>query len=137
VSYIPANLRRLVVTRAQNRCEYCRLSQEGQVATFHIDHILPSSRGGETVEANLALACVACSLHKAARLTAVDPLTNEMVPIFDPRHNQWPEHFQWNGIHIAGLTPIGRATVHALQLNRDLMLAIREEEILVGRHLAG
>ncbi len=134
MSYIPANLRRLVVARAENRCEYCRLSQEGQVATFHIDHIVPSARGGETVETNLALACVACSLHKAARLTAVDPFTNDQTPIFNPRQDQWHEHFQWNGVHIAGLTPIGRATVHALQLNRDLMLAIREEGKLVGRH---
>lgn len=32
-----AGLRRLVVERAGNRCEYCRLAQEGQEATFHID----------------------------------------------------------------------------------------------------
>ncbi|HRQ39449.1 MAG TPA: HNH endonuclease signature motif containing protein [Chloroflexota bacterium] len=137
MSYIPAKLRRLVVARAKNRCEYCGLSQEGQVATFHIDHIVPSSKGGETIAENLALACVACSLHKAARLTAVDPLTNDPTPIFNPRQDRWDDHFRWNDVHMMGLTAIGQATIRGLQLNRDLMLAIRAEEKLIGRHPAG
>ena len=56
-SYIPADLRQLVIVRAQNHCEYCGLSQQGQAATFHIDHILPIASGGATAEDNLALAC--------------------------------------------------------------------------------
>jgi hypothetical protein len=59
---IPASLRRLVIQRADNRCEYCRISQIGQVATFHIDHIVPVVAGGETIAKNLALACVSCKL---------------------------------------------------------------------------
>jgi hypothetical protein len=118
VSYIPVNLRHLVITRAENRCEYCCLSQEGQVATFHVDHIIPSSKGGETTADNLALACVACSLHKAARLTAVDPFSNHLVPIFNPRQNHWHEHFQWRDVEIIGLTATGRATIQALHQMR-------------------
>jgi hypothetical protein len=38
---IPANLRRQVMTRAANCCEYCGLAQTGQEATFHIDHVVP------------------------------------------------------------------------------------------------
>ena len=38
-------------------------SQLGQVATFHIDHIVPVVADGETTSANLALACVSCSLR--------------------------------------------------------------------------
>ena len=46
MSEVADRLRRVVVNRAGNRCEYCRLSQEGQEATFHIDHISPrGSRG--------------------------------------------------------------------------------------------
>lgn len=63
---IPASLRRLVVQRAGDRCEYCGLSQVGQAATFHIDHVIPIAAGGGTVAANLALACVSCSLYKGA-----------------------------------------------------------------------
>jgi len=62
MSYLPAELRRLVIQRAAGRCEYCGLSQEGQEATFHIDHVIPVAVGGQTVAENLALACVSCSL---------------------------------------------------------------------------
>jgi len=79
---VPRRLRRLVVTRAGERCEYCRLAQIGQEATFHIDHILPVADGGETVAANLALARVSCSLRKEARRTVRDPDTRRYVTIF-------------------------------------------------------
>jgi len=46
MSYIPAELRRLVVQRAAGRCEYCGLSQEGQEATFPADHVIPVTAGG-------------------------------------------------------------------------------------------
>ena len=58
---------RLIENRAGGRCEYCGLAQEGQEATFHIDHIMPRAAGGPTVAENLAVACVSCSLRKAAR----------------------------------------------------------------------
>lgn len=48
MSVIPAGLRRLVIRRAANACEYCGLPQEGQEATFHIDHVMPRVAGGET-----------------------------------------------------------------------------------------
>src|SRR5208337_3178595 len=47
-----------VTRRAVNRCEYCRLSQEGQEASFPIDHITPSARGSATEPAHFTLACV-------------------------------------------------------------------------------
>jgi len=72
---IPAHLQRLVVRRARGHCEYCGLSQEGQEAQFHVDHVVPVVHGGETIEENLALACVSCSLRKAARQRACDPQT--------------------------------------------------------------
>jgi hypothetical protein len=56
MSYIPTHLRRFVIERAASRCEYCRLSQEGQEATFHLDHIIPTSIGGDTIAENLVLA---------------------------------------------------------------------------------
>ena len=57
MSYISAELRQFVIQRATEHCEYCGLSQEGQEATFHIDHVIPKTAGGETVAGNLALAC--------------------------------------------------------------------------------
>jgi hypothetical protein len=131
---IPASLRQLVIRRADNRCEYCGISQIGQVATFHIDHIVPVVAGGETVSGNLALACVSCSLRKGARREIEDLETGTIVLIFHPRQQIWKEHFDWSGLQVIGLTPTGRATVQALNLNRPTMLAIRAEEELLGRH---
>ncbi len=81
---IPTELRRLVLRRAAGRCEYCELAQEGQEATFHIDHVIPVVAGGQTSLDNLALACVSCSLRKAARQTARDPQTGKETILFNP-----------------------------------------------------
>jgi hypothetical protein len=131
---IPAALRRLTIQRAGNRCEYCGLSQLGQVATFHIDHVMPVAAGGETTEDNLALACVSCSLRKGARQEIEDLETGDVVLIFNPRRQVWQEHFGWDGEWVLGLTVTGRSTVQALGLNRRNMVAIRAEERLLGRH---
>jgi hypothetical protein len=131
---IPASLQRFVARRANGRCEYCGLSQEGQEARFHVDHVVPVVRGGRTVEENLALACVSCSLRKAARQEALDSQTGAAAAIFNPRTDRWEEHFCWDGTKIEGVTPTGRATVAALKMNRTLILAIRKEETLRGRH---
>src|ERR1051326_1241229 len=53
---IPAKLQRLIIERARNRCEYCRLSQAGQEAAFHIDHITPVAASRGATEDSLALA---------------------------------------------------------------------------------
>ena len=133
---VPAELRRLVFERAANRCEYCQLSQLGQEATFHLDHVTPRAAGGKTVAANLALACVSCSLRKSAREAATDPETRSEVALFNPRRDRWGDHFHWKGVAMVGLSPTGRATIHALSMNRSLILAIREEEAALGRHPA-
>ena len=134
MKHIPARLRRLVLNRSAELCEYCHLSQIGQEASFHIDHVMPLAAGGQTVAENLALACVSCSLRKGPRETAVDPNTGNEVLLFNPRRDDWSEHFAWEGVRLIGLTPTGRATTTALDLNRPLILSIREEAIL-GRHL--
>lgn len=134
MSEIPSRLRRSVVLRAGGRCEYCGLSQDGQEATFHIDHILPRTAGGPTFPDNLALACVSCSLRKEARRSAIDPNSHRSVALFHPRRQRWSDHFRWIGSRVLGLTPTGRATVAALRMNRPLILAIRAEEALRGQH---
>ena len=102
-----------------------------------MDHVLPVAVGGETEAGNLALACVSCSLRKAARVTADDPVTGMAAGLFNPRRDVWDDHFRWDGVTLIGLTPTGRGSIEALSMNRTLMLAIREEEKAFGRHLAG
>lgn len=134
MSDIPSSLQAEVVLRAGNRCEYCRLSQLGQEATFHIDHVIPRAAAGPTTTDNLALACVSCSLRKWAKQTAADPDSGEEAPLFNRRTQMWEEHFRWDGVRVVPLTPTGRATVDALAINRPLIIAIREEETVRGRH---
>jgi len=118
---VSAEWRDRIVARAQRCCEYCRapLSLVAAVTAFHVEHIMPRSRGGQTVENNLALSCPNCNLHKSARITAVDPETGVEVPLFHPRTHAWQEHFALSAdhAHIIGITPIGRATVAALRFN--------------------
>ena len=137
MSDVSAALRDEVSLRAGNRCEYCGLSQAGQEATFHIDHVTPRAAGGPTASANLALACVSCSLRKWAKQTAPDPDTGECAALFNPRLQVWSEHFRWQGAVVVPLTPTGRATVAALAMNRPLAVAIRIEEAERGRHPPG
>jgi hypothetical protein len=130
-SGLSAKLARLVRDRAGQVCEYCKLPQSSQEAAFHIDHICPRAAGGLTDAGNLALACVTCSLKKAARTHARDPLSNELVPLFHPRDDRWTDHFRWTrGNRLVGRTPTGRATVAALGMNRPAVISIRK--VLAG-----
>lgn len=129
-----ADLRRQVVERAGNRCEYCGLAQEGQEATFHVDHVVPRSADGPTTLDNLALACVSCSLRKGARQFSLDPETQQQVPLFNPRRDRWSRHFRWDGTRVVGVTATGRTTVEELKMNRPLILGIRVEEASRNRH---
>jgi hypothetical protein len=133
MSSIPAGLRRQLVFRAGDRCEYCGLAEQGQEATFHIDHIVPRAAGGPTAADNLALACVSCSLRKESRRSGQDPQTGRLVPFFNPRRQRWAGHFRRDVFTVVGLTPTGRTTVASLSLNRPLILAIRAEEAARGR----
>lgn len=119
---------RLVVARAVGRCEYCRMHQSLQGATFHIEHIVPQSAGGSDAPDNLALACPACNLAKSNRTTAPDPNTSQPAPLFHPRSHRWSDHFAWDGAVVVGLTPTGRATVEAFGLNAPRRQLIRAAE---------
>ena len=129
---VSAETLRVVETRAGGRCEYCRMHQSLQGATFHVEHIIPRSRGGESGLNNLAWCCPSCNLHKFARVDATDRVSGSIVRLFDPRQDDWPVHFQWNGSEIVGRTPIGRATVQVLNLNHPRRILIRRAEEILG-----
>ena len=125
-----SEIERQVEQRAAGRCEYCRMHQSLQGATFHVEHIIPRSHGGLTELNNLAWACPSCNLHKSDRVEVRVPDGGEMVPLFSPRTDNWYDHFRWDGYHIRGLTPVSRATVEALVLNHDRRIKIRQAEEL-------
>ena len=123
------------MARAGNRCEYCRLHQESQVATFPVDHITPVTAGGKTDLENLALACPRCNARKWMHVSAVDPLTGNAEPLFNPRAQSWAEHFRWSGSDLTVLeptSPSARATAVLLDLNSAQHIAIRRWLMAVG-----
>ena len=92
------------------------------------------AKGGKTEQENLWLACRRCNEFKGNQTHALDSLTDKLVPIFNPRKQSWQTHFAWSeeGTHIIGLTAIGRATVEALRLNNDEIVAARALWVQVG-----
>lgn len=125
-AYISAELQRQIRSHFADCCAYCRTAESLTVTTFEFEHIVPLARGGETIFENLCLACPSCNRYKAVRQTAVDPNTQTEVPLFHPQHQSWADHFTWNeeATEIIGLTPIGRATVDALKMNRPQLLRV-------------
>ncbi|MEH2279780.1 MAG: HNH endonuclease [Nostoc sp.] len=56
---------------------------------------MPSNNGGETTADNLALSCLSCNRHKGSDFATIDELTQEIVPLFNPRRLFWDEHFYY------------------------------------------
>ena len=97
---------------------------------------MPASRGGNHDLSNLALSCPGCNGHKSDKIEAIDPADGELVPLYNPRKQKWHEHFSWNERYtvILGITPTGRATVEALQLNRISVVNLRHVLYMFGKH---
>ncbi|MEW6206803.1 MAG: HNH endonuclease signature motif containing protein [Acidobacteriota bacterium] len=133
-SRVPPRLRERVARAAGYRCGYCRTDQRITGYQLTIDHIVPESGGGKTVEENLWMACIACNQHKGAQVYGNDPMTGRRTRLFNPRRQKWKAHFRWSedGTEIIGLTACGRATVIALQINRPEITAARRLWVGVG-----
>ncbi len=120
-----ARLRQSVRQRAKNRCEYCGLHQDFEPLRFHIEHIVSRQHGGKDSLENLALACHHCNRHKGTNFSRLDPKTKKLSRLFHPRLDDWEEHFSTHDGEIAGLTAMGRTTVHLLRMNDDGRLQLR------------
>ena len=127
-----SEIAREVVRRAADRCEYCKMHQSLQGATFHVEHIIPLAIGGISQLKNLALACPSCNLHKSDRVAAKGIDGQEEIPLFNPRIDVWEQHFQWDEYDLIGLTAIGIATIHLLRLNDGRKIRIRQAEASFG-----
>lgn len=132
----PEKLRQKVETRANGYCEYCLIPSAFAPSVFEMEHIIPVSKDGETTSENLALACRACNRNKFTKTHYFDAVTNENVRLYNPRIDNWNEHFQWNETEteMIGKTPVGRVTIELLQVNRQSNINQRELLRLVGLH---
>lgn len=127
-----AALTRLVWQRANGRCEYCRMPQAADAATFEIDHIVARKHRGQTAANNLCLSCFYCNSFKGSDLSSLDPKTRKMTRLFNPRRHAWARHFRWQGPHLIGRTPMGRVTVALLHINDEYRVELREGLIEEG-----
>ena len=127
-------LRRQVIERAGNCCEYCLLPQDLAASTHQVDHVIAEKHGGQTSLENLALSCTVCNRRKGSDISSLDPVTRALMPLFHPRIQHWGEHFRLDGAHIVGMTAEGRTTVAFLQLNAIERLLERVAFIRAGRY---
>jgi hypothetical protein len=133
---IPARLDRIVRINAGNRCGYCLSPQHLIMARLEIEHIIPLARGGTDAEENLWLACPPCNGHKSDKITARDPESGSEVALFNPRAQDWWDHFSWadDGVRVVGQSAPGRATILALHLNDAPVLLVRSYWVIAGWH---
>jgi HNH endonuclease len=119
--------RTIVVQRARACCEYCGAQERFSPDPFSVEHIAPLARGGTHDLDNLAYACQGCNGRKYTSTEAIDPATGEWVALYHPRLHTWTDHFVWNAEYtlVLGKTPIGRATIEKLQLNRTGLANLR------------
>ncbi|MSU59562.1 MAG: HNH endonuclease [Pedosphaera sp.] len=128
-----ATLRLAVRKRAAARSEYCRLPDlVPHLMRFHLEHIRARRHGGPSSLNNLAWACARCNERKGTNLSGVDPDTNRVVRLFNPRRDAWTRHFAWDGLRIRGLTTMGRATAWLLEFNSDERLTLRQGLRMLG-----
>jgi hypothetical protein len=133
---VTRRLRQQVFQRAKGCCEYCRSQALYTTEAFEVEHILPTIRNGPTTLENLALACSACNGHKYDKIEAIDPLTQQAVPLFHPRRDVWSEHFAWSHdtTQVLGQTPTGRATAALLHMNSPNLINWRRVMRLARQH---
>ncbi len=135
-SYIAVSLRQTISARYLECCAYCQSAEFLMGVTFEIEHIIPEARGGQTILENLCLSCPHCNRHKATRTSGYDLLTGLTVPLFHPHNEEWADHFLWNenGTILLGLTPTGRATIEALEINRPMIVQLRSYWVALRLH---
>jgi HNH endonuclease len=122
--------------RADFLCEYCLSPQKYASGYYEADHVQPSSKEGSDDFENYANACNGCNNLKSNATHAIDPQTGESVPLYNPRKDNWHDHFQWDETKtlMQGLSPTGRATIEKLQLNREGVVNLRTILVLLGLH---
>ena len=63
--YVPGSIRYELLKRAKHRCELCGAHEEQ--AALHVDHIIPSAKGGSEELSNFQSLCVTCNTNKRDR----------------------------------------------------------------------
>ncbi len=90
---IPEEIKAKIRRFARNRCGYCLSHQDYVWDILEIDHIFPLVKGGKDDEQNLWLICSTCNNSKYNKTESFDLITRQNAPLFNPRVQNWNEHF--------------------------------------------
>lgn len=117
----------LVAIRAGRICEYCRAPEHFSNFAYEVEHIVPPLFGGQNEMENLALACRSCNVYKSKFLTGIDEDGLETDRLFNPRVDNWHDHFNLNSEtqEIEALSEIGNGTVARLRMNSKMQIEAR------------
>lgn len=127
-------LRYQIAERAGYRCEYCLVAEIDSFLPFQIDHIISQKHGGGDELENLAYACPHCNQYKGTDLSTFLDAYHDIVPLFNPRLQDWGEHFYINEGEIFAKTRIGLATIKTLKFNQSERLMQRQILMEIGRY---
>ncbi|MCB0610743.1 MAG: HNH endonuclease [Lewinellaceae bacterium] len=125
-------IRKLVASRADFRCEYCRKPEIVANFSFHIEHIISRQHGGTDRLSNLAFACSWCNWKKGPNIATVLFEEGDLLPLFNPRTQNWNDHFFVEEGVILGRTDIARGTIRLLELNTTELILERKELMEAG-----
>ncbi len=129
--YLSIKNRKKIAERAKFCCEYC-LSFEGHsFLKFQIEHIISMKHGGLTELSNLAYACFYCNSYKGTDLGTILK-DNQIFRFYNPRKDEWLQHFELDNHLILPKTEIAEATIKILQLNEERRLTERLAFIEAG-----
>lgn len=131
---LPNAVREFVIQRAASTCEYCRVHERYATFSYQVDHVIARKHGGNDHIDNLAYSCAQCNRFKGSDIASIDPDSGELVFLYNPRAQQWDEHFRIDDFVITPLTPVARATTNLLQFNQIDRLLLRQELASQGKY---
>jgi 5-methylcytosine-specific restriction endonuclease McrA len=123
---ISKNVRQLVAERAEFYCEYCHFNENDRFLAFEIDHVISLKHGGGNEIENLAYACPQCNQNKGTDLVTFLEEYDNIVPLFNPRKQDWNTHFYIQNGLVCGKTDIGEATIKLLKMNDIDLVILRQ-----------
>lgn len=133
-SHVSAALRQLVFVRADYLCEYCLIHEDDTFFGCQVDHIISVKHGGATEANNLAYACGFCNRQKGSDIGSISRQSGQIIRFFNPRTDNWSDHFELEGAVIKSLTEIGEVTARILGFNDSDRLLERRILMAVGRY---
>ena len=133
-SYVSAQLRREVDSRANNLCEYCLIHEDDTYLGCQVDHVIAEKHGGATEANNLSYACTFCNRAKGTDIGSIIASSKDFTRFFNPRTDHWADHFVLNGALIEARTPVGNATAKILCFNEEERVLERQILINIGRY---